>query len=68
LINADLSNANLTNTNLINANLIEKKLNAAQVENAQFGKNSGISEDAMYELKKRGAIVPSFHKTNISQR
>ncbi|MEG3925754.1 MULTISPECIES: pentapeptide repeat-containing protein [unclassified Microcoleus] len=58
LISADLSNANLSNANLHNANLTATNLSAAQVKSAEFGKNSGLSEDAKYELEKRGAIFP----------
>ena len=58
LISANLSNANLSNANLSNANLTETILSSAKVENAQFGKNPGISEDVKCELEKRGAIFP----------
>ncbi|MEZ2317847.1 MAG: pentapeptide repeat-containing protein [Microcoleus sp.] len=58
LINADLSTANLSNANLHNANLTSTNLNTAQVENARFGKNAGLDEEAKYELEKRGAIFP----------
>ncbi len=39
-------------------NFTTTNLNSAKVESARFGNNVGLSEDAEYELKKRGAIFP----------
>ncbi len=56
LISANLSDANLIGANLIGANLTGTALVFANVENAHFGSNPGIYEDAKRELKQRGAI------------
>ena len=58
LRSADLIDANLSNANLSNANLTATNLSTAKVESARFGNNAGLSENAKYELKKRGAIFP----------
>ena len=65
LINADLSNANLSNANLHNANLTATNVNTAKVENARFGNNAGLSEDAKYQLEKRGAIFPQDERITV---
>ena len=65
LINADLSNANLSNANLHNANLTSTNLSSTKVENARFGNNAGLSEDAKYELEQRGAIFPQEQRTAV---
>ena len=61
LIGANLSDANLrfadlSDAKLIGANLTGTALVFANVENAHFGSNPGIYEDAKRELKQRGAI------------
>ncbi|MBD2140352.1 pentapeptide repeat-containing protein [Anabaena sp. FACHB-1250] len=56
LIEANLIGANLRFANLIGADLTGTALVFANVENAHFGSNPGIYEDAKRELKQRGAI------------
>ena len=56
LFGANLSSANLFGANLFGANLFGANLSDAKVENARFGNNPGITEDAKRELKQRGAV------------
>jgi uncharacterized protein YjbI with pentapeptide repeats len=56
LSDANLSDADLSGANLRGANLIAANLSDAAVENAQFGDNSGLTEEIKLDLKRRGAI------------
>ncbi|MBD2694835.1 pentapeptide repeat-containing protein [Anabaena catenula] len=56
LENANLLFANLSGANLLFANLESADLREAKVENARFGYNPGITENAKRDLKRRGAI------------
>lgn len=51
LSGADLRGANLREVNLVNANL-----SGTHVQDAQFGKNSGISLEMKHHLQQQGAI------------
>jgi uncharacterized protein YjbI with pentapeptide repeats len=51
-----LSIAELGGANLSGANLSEADLRGANVENTQFAKNLGISEETKLVLLRRGAI------------
>jgi len=53
---ANLSGANLCGANLVEVNLINANLSGANVESAQFGNNSGLSEEMQVSLQQRGAI------------
>lgn len=52
---ADLSDADLSDADLIGTNLSGANLSDTIVENAQFGKNSGLTEDMKRDLIRRGA-------------
>jgi len=65
LSGAKLSDANLSGANLSDANLSRVNLSAATVKNARFGNNAGLTEDAKYELKKRGAIFPQDERIGL---
>ncbi len=56
LSGADLSRTNLSGAYLSRANLIDADLSDAEVKNARFGYNSGISESLKRNLIARGAI------------
>ena len=53
---ANLSGANLCGANLVEVNLINANLSGANVDSAQFGNNSGLSEEMQVSLQQRGAI------------
>lgn len=53
---ANLSGANLSGANLSEANLTNTNLSGADVREARFGKNPGITEERKLNLKHRGAI------------
>jgi len=56
LIGADLSGADLSGADLSGANLSGADLSDAVVRYAQFGANSGLTEEMKLDLKRRGAI------------
>lgn len=53
---ANLIGANLKNTILYNANLTDVELGGANVKNARFADNQGISKALKQDLIARGAI------------
>ncbi|MEQ8541710.1 MAG: pentapeptide repeat-containing protein [Coleofasciculus sp. D1-CHI-01] len=55
LTGADLTGADLRKANLRNANLSGINLSGANVQGAQCKGNTGLTEDAIRNLKKRGA-------------
>lgn len=57
LIGVNLKEANLKGADLRGANLSGAFLTNAQVEGAQFKGAIGLSENAKFDLKIRGAIV-----------
>ncbi|MBD2387250.1 pentapeptide repeat-containing protein [Cylindrospermum sp. FACHB-282] len=58
LNSADLINTDLTGADLCGANLIQANFSSAIVEKAEFGFNTGLSDDAKSDLENRGAIFP----------
>lgn len=56
LTEADLTGADLRQVNLRNANLSGTNLSGANVQSAQFTGSTGLTEDTIRDLKKRGAI------------
>jgi Pentapeptide repeats (8 copies) len=56
LIGSDFTESDLTNVSFRRADLREVKLDMANVTNATFGKNEGMIDQQMLDLKRRGAI------------
>lgn len=53
---ANLGGANLSGANLQETNLTKVNFSNAKVENTQFGRNSGVSEETKQSLLERGAV------------
>ncbi|MDJ0718151.1 MAG: pentapeptide repeat-containing protein [Prochloraceae cyanobacterium] len=66
LRDANLRDANLISADLIDANLIDANLNGAEVKNAHFGYNPGISKEMRLDLIKRRAIFEGDSRTFTS--
>jgi uncharacterized protein YjbI with pentapeptide repeats len=60
LSHANLRGVNLIHANLRHANLSHADLSSVGVEKAQFGFNSGLTQEMKLDLKRRGAIFLSF--------
>lgn len=56
---ATLSGANLEGANLREANLSSTHLSHAQVKQARFGHNPGLTSESEQSLRSRGAIFPA---------
>ncbi|MFN9645586.1 MAG: LamG-like jellyroll fold domain-containing protein [Cyanobacteriota bacterium] len=57
LTDASFLGANLTDARFIGANLTGTSFDAALLDGAQFGMNSGLSEDQLQTLRLRGAVI-----------
>ncbi len=72
LTQADLSETSLIDANLRDANLISANLSAtnlidAEVKNARFGNNLGLSDQMRHNLIERGAIFEETPDTAQSR-
>lgn len=65
---ADLRGSNLSNADLRSADLRGARWDCANVENARFGCNVGLSKDMKSVLEQQGAIFEQFPRKAKGRR